>query len=447
MQLQVFLPQRRVRDSVKVGRLYRGRYRLDGDSKPTEVSLGVTDESEARRKLEDIVTKEQQERKGIIPPKLQRETENKDLPSVIEDFLRSREGLARNHKYVVGIQQQLTRLAQEAGWKHVHNISLDSFEKWRSSQSHTPTTLNHYLTSANAFLNWMVKTGRILSNPLKQADKVGTGSYEKRERRPVTLEQLQKLISVSGERGLLYIVAGLTGLRRGELEQLQWRDVQLDEAAPCIHARATTTKNGKKASLPLHPIAAEALRVEKEAKPHTSGTTPVFHKLPRIKKYRCDLELAGIPYVDDRGRVFDFHALRNTFCTLLQANGVPLREAMELMRHSDQKLTTKIYTDAGHLPLRASVLKIGSVDTTSADTRADTQNGVKTHEKRVFSVADEKARLTQEDLRGMDPEQYYAFDSQGNIADWALGLLGGGVKHSDYGMVRDAGFEPATPAV
>jgi len=447
MQLQVFLPQRRVGASVKIGRLYRGRYRLDGDTKPTEVSLDTTDESEARKRLHDIITKEQQERQGIIPPKLQRETENKDLPSVIEDFLRSREGLARNHKYVIGIKQQLTCLAKDAGWKHAHNISLDSFEKWRSAQSFSPKTLNDYLTSANVFLNWMVKTGRILSNPLKQADKVGTGNYEKRERRAVTFEQLQKLVKASGERGLLYIVAGCTGLRRGELEQLQWRDVELETETPCIHARATTTKNGKKASLPLHPIAADALRIEKKTKPHTNGTIPVFHKMPRIKRYRQDLELAGIPYVDDRGKVFDFHALRNTFCTLLQSNGVPLREAMELMRHSDAKLTTKIYTDAGHLPLRSSVLKISNVNITAPDTHSDTQKGVKTHEKRVFSVFDEKSKLTEKDLQGMDPEEYYATDSQGNIADYALRWLGGGDKETSYEMVRDAGFEPATLAV
>jgi hypothetical protein len=79
MQLQVFLPQRRKGDSVKVGRLYRGRYRLDGDSKPTEVSLNTTDETEARRKLEEIVREQQQERAGLIPPKLQRETLNKKI--------------------------------------------------------------------------------------------------------------------------------------------------------------------------------------------------------------------------------------------------------------------------------------------------------------------------------------------------------------------------------
>jgi integrase len=443
MHLQVFLPQRRTGDVVKTGRLYRGRYRLEGDTKPSEVSLGVTNENEARRKLEAIVREKQNERAGLIPPKLQRDTVNQDIAVVIEDFLRSREGLARDHKYVIGAQQQLERMAREAAWKRAQDITLDSFEKWRSRQSLSPKTLNDYLTTANVFLNWMVKTGRVLSNPLKHADKVGTGSYEKRTRRAVTLEQLQKLVAVSGDRGFLYVVAGFTGLRRGELQKLQWRDVELEGDKPAIHARATTTKNGKQASLPLHPQAVDALRTLKR-KQAASGHQAVFPHLPRIKAYRRDLESAGIPYVDERGHVFDFHALRKTFGTLLATNGVAPREAMELMRHSDLKLTTKIYTDAGHLPLRDSVLRIGG---DVSDTRIDTQNGPKTHEKRVSGVFDKKSVLSANDLDGMDSEGYIAFDSQGNVADWALRLLGGGVEQKSYEMVRDAGFEPATPAV
>ena len=43
-----------------------------------------------------------------------------------------------------------------------------------------------------------------------------------------------------------------------------------------------------------------------------------------------------------------FDTLRGTF---LQRNGVNSRTAMELMRHSDPKLTDKIYTDSNLLPV------------------------------------------------------------------------------------------------
>lgn len=79
---------------------------------------------------------------------------------------------------------------------------------------------------------------------------------------------------------------------------------------------------------------------------------PVFPKgVPRARTLRLDLEKAGIPYQDEMGRYADFHSLRYTWGTYLQRNGVNSRVARELMRHSDRKLTDKIYTDSNLLPL------------------------------------------------------------------------------------------------
>ena len=69
---------------------------------------------------------------------------------------------------------------------------------------------------------------------------------------------------------------------------------------------------------------------------------------------------AGIPHLDKRGRRVDLHALRTTFETMLSAAGVPPRVAMELMRHSDLKLTMRIYTDAAQLPLATEVHRLPS---------------------------------------------------------------------------------------
>jgi len=41
----------------------------------------------------------------------------------------------------------------------------------------------------------------------------------------------------------------------------------------------------------------------------------------------------------------DFHSLRKTYGTLLATSGSSLRESMLLMRHTDARLTTQIYTD------------------------------------------------------------------------------------------------------
>jgi len=57
------------------------------------------------------------------------------------------------------------------------------------------------------------------------------------------------------------------------------------------------------------------------------------------------------------GRRADLHALRKTFGTALVLNGEQPRVVMEAMRHSDLKLTMKLYTDAGQLPVGAALAR------------------------------------------------------------------------------------------
>src|SRR5690606_20894398 len=68
---------------------------------------------------------------------------------------------------------------------------------------------------------------------------------------------------------------------------------------------------------------------------------PVFALPPNdgATMLRGDLAAAGIPYRDDAGYVFDFHALRCQLATLADAAGVSPRVVQRLMRHSTLELT------------------------------------------------------------------------------------------------------------
>jgi hypothetical protein len=61
---------------------------------------------------------------------------------------------------------------------------------------------------------------------------------------------------------------------------------------------------------------------------------------------RPDLEAAAIPHVVDgpEGPLYvDLHSIRHTFVALLDRSGATLKEAMQLARHSDPKLTMAVY--------------------------------------------------------------------------------------------------------
>ena len=92
-------------------------------------------------------------------------------------------------------------------------------------------------------------------------------------------------------------------------------------------------------------------------------------RVPAMKVIRADFKTAGIPLVDERGHRVDFHALRMTYITRLQRAGVSPREAMELARHSDMRLTMKTYTDAAQLPLAATVRGLPSFNDSQIDSQ------------------------------------------------------------------------------
>ena len=74
-----------------------------------------------------------------------------------------------------------------------------------------------------------------------------------------------------------------------------------------------------------------------------------------LRILNLDLEAAGIPKKDSRGRTVDIHALRHTFGTMLSAAGVAPRTAQEAMRHSSIDLTMNVYTDPALLDVAGAI--------------------------------------------------------------------------------------------
>ena len=164
----------------------------------------------------------------------------------------------------------------------------------------------------------------------------------------------------------ILVFAANTGLRRGELEKLEWRDVHLNATQPYVDVRASISKNHKHAQLLLTRDAVDALRclLRTDARP----TDLIFKRLiPRMNRFREDLKAAGIPDVNAKGEVADFHALRKTFGTWLMLAGLPEFVRMKLMRHSDIRLTQAIYTDDAMAPVWSAVASLPSIGDTAID--------------------------------------------------------------------------------
>jgi integrase len=224
-----------------------------------------------------------------------------------------------------------------------------------------------------SLLNWMEKVGRIKANPLKNVARADGRGKQKRVRRSLTDEELRKLVAGSEDRGIIYFTAARTGLRQEELKQATWGDFHLDAVVPFVVVRDCVAKNKKEESVQLVPEIVEALSAYRPANCTVSDL--VFpNGIPRALRLRKDLERNGIPYRDELGRYADFHALRYTWATFLQRNGVAQRFAMKLMRHSDIKLTAKVYTDEMQLPIYDAIKNLPRLDAIPGYTQISAQN-------------------------------------------------------------------------
>ncbi len=169
----------------------------------------------------------------------------------------------------------------------------------------------------------------------------------------------RRLESLGRERRLVYLIAMWTGLRRAEIKQLQWSDIDLDSELPQIRLRAGTTKSRRGDTIVLHPQVAEALRA---ARPQgTTSRQLVVSSVPCMKTLRADLKLAEIDKGDKVVGFVDFHSPRMTLSTMMAAAGMSQRSRQSHMRHTDPRLTENTYMDERLLPVAKELAAVPSI--------------------------------------------------------------------------------------
>lgn len=379
----VFRPIRTRKGKRVQSALYSGRYSLGRGERSVTVPLHVTDKKAAVAKLRALVVQREQEAAGLVVAPSLREAAARPVAELVEAYRVALIGLGRDRFHVQGTANRLSRMVREIGWGRLADVRPDTFVAWLSGLGRAAKTRKEYQTSANAWLNWLVKTEQATRNPLAKLDKVETRGKQVRETRSLSREEIDRLLAVAGERRPLYLFMLYTGLRKGEVEALRWSDLHdLGGSRPYVLVRVETAKGKKKRPVPLHPVLAAELRTMRErwvarcvAVGHQvdSGARVFGYFLPRAAVLRRDLAKAGISYRDGTGRVLHFHALRKTFQTLGVVAGVNQRSAQALLGHSDPSLTAEVYTDVAALELHGEVAKLPALGV-AADAQGVAEN-------------------------------------------------------------------------
>ncbi len=241
--------------------------------------------------------------------------------------------------------------------QHIDKLKSELIQKVDSNLDTvmSPVTVNERLSKLKAVFNTALRWNLITVNPVKGIPYVSVP-----EKAPsfFSREDFQKLISFIkvGWMREVVIFAVLTGMRRGEITNLRWQDVDLSRKLLTIQSNPTfKTKSGKRRTIPLNETAFYILSAR-----HGKDTSEYVFSLNGQKISQGWLTHAFKKAVYD-GRLKDdrlhFHSLRHTFATWLVQDGVSIYAVKELLGHSDVK-TTQVYSHLQPEQLHSTVNKI-----------------------------------------------------------------------------------------
>jgi len=239
-----------------------------------------------------------------------------------------------------------THLLPAFGDLQLEGITTRMIEEWSERLEGSTSKRRLALVLLHGIFRRAMKVWDLPGNPAANVEKpplMRAGDLE-----VFSPEEVWALVraAASYQDATIFLTAAFTGLRRGELLALRWRDV--DFGGSVIRVRAsysagavTTPKSGKVRSVPMAPDVAEALARLSARDGFTgdddlvfAGDTGGFLDASALRRrYDAALKRAGL-------RKLRFHDLRHTFGTRMIAKA-DIRRVQEWMGHADIQTTMR----------------------------------------------------------------------------------------------------------
>lgn len=328
------------------GSIYRtrsGRWRVavrlgsDPFGKPIRKEWQVRTEAQARTKLRDI----QRRLAGGLPAEASRMT----LGAYTQEWLSGvtptvRPNTAAFYRTLaeVHLEPLASRQLAHIGPADIRRLIADEL-----AEGYATRTVRGVLDVLRMILKSAVVDGIL---PRNVAELVKPPQLIQAEPAHFTAEQARRFLEVAADDplGSFYATALGTGLRRGELLGLTWRDVDLS-GGEIVVRRGKTAAAARR--IPLPAFAALGLRDSPR------GPGPVWPVRPEVVTRRMAelCEKAGLPRLT-------LHGLRHSTASILYAEGVPEFVIQSILGHSKVGMT-KHYTHVEQEQQREAMDRLG----------------------------------------------------------------------------------------
>ena len=232
--------------------------------------------------------------------------------------------------------------------KSITAEQIEQFLQFFANKKYSTKTIKDQFSIIKMIFRYAYINGYVSSDPTQYIKPPkGVASVH---REAITEEQM-KIVEKSTECtfGLLAYFLMYTGLRKGELLALQWKDIDFTKKEIYItksvchhdnkpHIKTPKTKSGTRTVMLLDCLS-EKLKIIKDRNPEhyifSESDTPLTNS-----QFQCRWE----KYQKETGLDITAHQLRHTFATILFEADINVKDAQNIMGHSDISVTQNIYT-------------------------------------------------------------------------------------------------------
>ena len=227
----------------------------------------------------------------------------------------------------------LKRFFKDIDLRAITPLMIERFRKSRLKAGSTKSTCNRYLQLLKRMLNLAIEENYTAGNPARKV-KLYSEKDNLRERILTEDEERKLMETCSDVLRPILIVALNTGMRKGEILNLTWSQVDFINR----RIRVEKTKSGKVRFIPINDILFYQLNTLREM----DGQSPYIFFNSETGKPYVDMK-TGFKAACRRAEIegLRFHDLRHTFATRLVEKGVDIETVRDLLGHSSIIITQR----------------------------------------------------------------------------------------------------------
>jgi len=276
-----------------------------------------------------------------------RESQKVRFEKLCEEYLEYSKSNKTERSYLRD-QTNVKSLLNNFSGKLVSEITAHDLEIYKNQRREKvkPASVNRELSCIKHMFTKAIEWGYTAANPLRAVMKFKEPPGRDRY---LAEDEEERLMNCCSEHTKQIVVMALnTGMRRGEMLNLKWSDINLKTRMIIIRK----SKNNEMRMIPINnTLYSTLIEIGPQLDNDYVFADDSGKPFVTIKTgFKAALRRAGI-------KDFRFHDLRHTFASRLVMSGVDIRTVQQLMGHKDIRMTMR-YSHLSNAHLREAIKKL-----------------------------------------------------------------------------------------